>query len=115
MACDAWTGSLPGVPVSGLGDGRYCLSGYTQTIAALVSRHLALVSQKNGASAVSVQQILGLGSYRTAGTWLHKLRRLSWFVLAEIACTGGLRWMRHKSGEKRQVQTDFDRDEKCWW
>lgn len=34
-----------------------------------------IVSQKNGASAVSVQQILGLGSYRTAWTWLHKLRR----------------------------------------
>ncbi len=34
-----------------------------------------VVSQKNGASAVSVQQILGLGSYRTAWTWLHKLRR----------------------------------------
>ena len=34
-----------------------------------------VVSQKNGVSAVSVQQILGLGSYRTAWTWLHKLRR----------------------------------------
>jgi transposase-like protein len=34
-----------------------------------------VTSQKNGASAVSVQQILGLGSYATAWTWLHKLRR----------------------------------------
>jgi transposase-like protein len=34
-----------------------------------------VVSQKSGASAVNVQQILGLGSYRTAWTWLHKLRR----------------------------------------
>jgi transposase-like protein len=34
-----------------------------------------VVSQKNGASAVQVQQILGLGSYVTAWTWLHKLRR----------------------------------------
>ena len=34
-----------------------------------------VVSQKNGASAVQVQQILGLGSYLTAWTWLHKLRR----------------------------------------
>ena len=32
-------------------------------------------SQKNGASAVTIQQILGLGSYLTAWTWLHKLRR----------------------------------------
>jgi len=34
-----------------------------------------VVGQKNGASAVSVQDILGLGSYSTAWTWLHKLRR----------------------------------------
>lgn len=34
-----------------------------------------VTSQKNGASAVAVQQILGLGSYATAWTWLHKLRR----------------------------------------
>jgi len=34
-----------------------------------------VTSQKNGASAVSLQQVLGLGSYLTAWTWLHKLRR----------------------------------------
>lgn len=34
-----------------------------------------ITSQKNGASAVSLQQVLGLGSYITAWTWLHKLRR----------------------------------------
>lgn len=34
-----------------------------------------VVSQKNGASAVNVQQTLGLGSYLTAWTWLHKIRR----------------------------------------
>jgi len=34
-----------------------------------------LTSQKNGASAVSLQQVLGLGSYQTAWAWLHKLRR----------------------------------------
>lgn len=34
-----------------------------------------VVSQKNGASARSVQASLGLASYRTAWTWLHKLRR----------------------------------------
>jgi transposase-like protein len=34
-----------------------------------------VTSQKNGASAMNVQQILGLGSYMTAWTWLHKLRR----------------------------------------
>jgi transposase-like protein len=34
-----------------------------------------VTSQKNGASAVSLQQVLGLGGYLTAWTWLHKLRR----------------------------------------
>jgi transposase-like protein len=34
-----------------------------------------VTSQKTGASAVNVQQVLGLGSYLTAWTWLHKLRR----------------------------------------
>ena len=34
-----------------------------------------LTSQKTGASALGLQQVLGLGSYYTAWTWLHKLRR----------------------------------------
>jgi transposase-like protein len=34
-----------------------------------------VVSQKNGASALGLQRVLGLGSYRTAWTWLHKFRR----------------------------------------
>jgi transposase-like protein len=34
-----------------------------------------VTSEKNGASAVSLQQVLGLGSYVTAWTWMHKLRR----------------------------------------
>jgi transposase-like protein len=34
-----------------------------------------VTSQKNGASAVSLQQVLGLGSYETAWVWMHKLRR----------------------------------------
>ena len=34
-----------------------------------------ITSQKNGASAIAIQQVLGLGSYQTAWTWLHKLRR----------------------------------------
>jgi len=33
-----------------------------------------LTSQKYGANALGLQRILGLGSYRTAWTWLHKLR-----------------------------------------
>lgn len=34
-----------------------------------------VTSQKTGASAQGLQRVLGLGSYRTAWTWLHKLRR----------------------------------------
>ena len=35
-----------------------------------------VIAQKNGVSAVGLQRVLGLGSYRTAWTWLHKFRRL---------------------------------------
>jgi transposase-like protein len=34
-----------------------------------------VTSQKNGASALGLQRILGLGSYVTAWAWLHRLRR----------------------------------------
>ena len=34
-----------------------------------------LTGQKNGASALTIQKIMGLGSYRTAWVWLQKLRR----------------------------------------
>jgi hypothetical protein len=33
-----------------------------------------LTSQKDGASALGLQRVLGLGSYQTAWAWLHKLR-----------------------------------------
>lgn len=34
-----------------------------------------VTSQQTGASALGLQRVLGLGSYRTAWAWLHKLRR----------------------------------------
>lgn len=34
-----------------------------------------VTSQKNGSSAKGLQRVLGLGSYETAWTWLHKIRR----------------------------------------
>ncbi len=34
-----------------------------------------ITTQKHGASALELQRVLGLGSYVTAWTWLHKLRR----------------------------------------
>ena len=36
-----------------------------------------MVAQKNGMSALGLQKIMGFGSYQTAWTWLHKLRRLT--------------------------------------
>jgi transposase-like zinc ribbon protein len=34
-----------------------------------------VTTQKNGASALGLQRVLGLKSYETAWAWLHKLRR----------------------------------------
>jgi transposase-like protein len=34
-----------------------------------------VVTQKNGASALGIQRVFGFKSYKTAWTWLHKLRR----------------------------------------
>lgn len=34
-----------------------------------------VTSQKQGASALGLQRVLGLGSYQTGWTWMHKLRR----------------------------------------
>jgi len=58
-----------------------------------------VTSQKNGASALGLQRVLGLGSYRTAWSWLHKLRRamvrpdrdrLSGWVEVDETYVGGL-------------------------
>jgi len=51
------------------------LSGYPQAPDPLVSGGLVGHRQKNGASAMGLQRVLGLKSYKTAWTWLHKLRR----------------------------------------
>ena len=34
-----------------------------------------ITGQKNGASAMGIKRVLGLGSYETAWAWLHKIRR----------------------------------------
>ena len=58
-----------------------------------------VTSQKSGASALGLQRVLGLGSYETAWTWLHKLRRamvrpdrdrLSGWVEVDETLVGGL-------------------------
>lgn len=57
-----------------------------------------VTSQKNGTSAMGLRRVLGLGSYQTAWTWLHKLRRamvrpgrdrLSGFVEVDETYVGG--------------------------
>lgn len=37
----------------------------------------SMIVQKNGISALGLQNIMGFGSYQTAWTWLHKLRMLT--------------------------------------
>ena len=63
-----------------------------------------VVNQKNGVSALGLKRILGLGSYHTAWTWLHKLRcamvrpgrdRLSGVVETDETYIGG-----SKSGKR---------------
>lgn len=39
-----------------------------------------MTSQKNGTSALGLQRILGFGSYQTAWTLLHKLRRATYLT-----------------------------------
>ena len=59
-----------------------------------------LTNQKYGANALGLQRVLGLGSYRTAWAWMHKLRRamvrperesLSGKVQADESYIGGAR------------------------
>lgn len=73
-----------------------------------------VTSQKNGASALGLQRVLGLGSYQTAWVWLHKLRRamvrpgrekLSGWVEVDETWLGGLEEgvAGRKKGEKALI------------
>lgn len=71
-----------------------------------------IVSQKQGASALGIQQILGLGSYKTAWLWLHKLRtamvrpgrdKLSGTVEVDETLLGGV--MKGKPGRGSENKT----------
>lgn len=72
-----------------------------------------VTSQKNGASALGLKRVLGLGSYETAWTWLHKLRRamvrpgrerLSGLVQVDEAYVGGLEeGTRGRGTEKKAI------------
>ena len=71
-----------------------------------------ITSQKNGTSALGLQRVLGLGSYKTAWTWLHKLRRaminpdrdkLSGTVEVDEAFFGGFRKGKRGRGSENKV------------
>ena len=73
-----------------------------------------IMSQKNGASALGLQRILGLGSYETAWLWLHKLRRamvrpgrdkLSGYVEADDAYIGGEKEGKRGRGSDNKILT----------
>jgi len=57
------------------------------------SRHLAVTSQKNGISALGLQRVLGLGSYKTAWAMLHNCA-VRWFVQAATAYQAQLKSMK---------------------
>jgi transposase-like protein len=69
-----------------------------------------VTSQKTGVSALGAQRVLGLGSYKTAWTWLHKLRRamvrpgrdrLAGYVEVDETYIGGV----HPGRRGRRTQT----------
>lgn len=72
-----------------------------------------VTSQKTGASALGLQHVLGLGSYETAWTWLHKLRRamvrpgrdrLTGTVEVDETLLGGVEeWARGRQTEKKAM------------
>ena len=72
-----------------------------------------VTSQKTGASALGLQRVLGLGSYETAWTWLHKLRRamvrpgrdrLTGTVEVDETLVGGVEeWARGRQTEKKAM------------
>src|SRR5438045_3555093 len=72
-----------------------------------------VTSQKNGASALGLQRVLGLGSYQTAWAWLHKLRRAmvrpgrdhltGWIEVDETYVGGWEEGMNEGSPPRREV------------
>ena len=61
--------------MSDLGHSRHDFPGHSEAAGDVVSGDVVCDESKNGASALGLQRVLGLASYETAWTWLHKLRR----------------------------------------
>lgn len=71
-----------------------------------------ITTQKNGASALGLQQVLGLKSHQTAWTWLHKIRKamvnpnrtkLSGTIEIDEAYIGGETIGKHGRGSENKV------------
>ena len=69
--------SLPGVRSADLGDGGDLVRGHAFALASVVRGALARdqPEERGYSSALGLQRVLGVGSYRTAWNLLHKLRR----------------------------------------
>lgn len=68
-----------------------------------------VTGQKNGASALGLQRILGLGSYHTAWAWLHRLRRAmvrpNRELLSGVVQVDETYWGREQSGKRGRGAT----------
>ena len=72
-----------------------------------------VTSQKGGASALGLQRVLGVGSYRTAWNLLHKLRRA--MVRPDATgCKVLSKSMRFSSAGRDQASEDAGRRAKRW-
>jgi hypothetical protein len=74
--------ALPRVPGADIADRWDGLSGHPKAVTHGFMAMWYVTNQKNGVSALGLQRVLGLGSYETAWTWLHKLRRamVRWLI-----------------------------------
>ena len=73
-----------------------------------------ITSQKNGASAVSVQQILGLGKLPDRLDMAAQASPSDGSSWTGSSATGVSRWMRRKLVQKKQIAPKIIRRE-CWW
>ena len=67
--------SMPQLSARNVTDGRHKFVNTRKPLRMWFLAMWFVTSQKNGVGALGLQRVLGLGSYETAWTWLHKLRR----------------------------------------